>query len=73
MKWSKRVYKDLELDPAAHIAVFKQLLFSRTGVEPEQQRLMVKGAMVKDQPDWSSFKKLRPGVTLVMMGSVTVQ
>ena len=69
VKWSKRVYADLELDPAAHTAVFKQLLFSRTGVEPEQQRLMVKGAMVKDQPDWSSFKKLRPGVTLVMMGS----
>lgn len=69
VKWSKRVYTDIELDPEAETSVFKQLLFSLTGVEPEQQRLMVKGAMVKDQPDWASFKKLRPGMTLVMMGS----
>lgn len=69
VKWSRRLYEDVELNPDAATATFKQLLFELTGVEPTQQRLMVKGTMVKDQSDWSSFKKLRPGMTLVMMGS----
>jgi hypothetical protein len=69
VKWSRQVFENLELDPLLTVAVFKLLLYKLTGVEPARQRIMVKGTVVKDEQDWSSYKKLQPGMTLVLMGS----
>jgi hypothetical protein len=47
---------------------FKGLLFSLTSVEPERQKIMVKGGIVKDEPDWSKYK-LKEGMMIMMMGT----
>ena len=37
-------------------------------VEPERQKIMVKGAIVKDEPNWSKYK-LKEKMMLMMMGT----
>ena len=67
-KWSRRKFEALELDPRQPTAVFKEQLSTLTGVEPHNQKIMVKGAIVADDADWSGYR-LKAGMTLVMMGT----
>lgn len=40
-----------------------------SGVQPERQKIMVKGQIIKDQ-DWSNVSaNMKNGITLMMMGS----
>ena len=48
--------------------VFKALLYSLTNVEPERQKILVKGGQLKDDADMSKLG-LKPGQTLMMMGT----
>jgi ubiquitin carboxyl-terminal hydrolase 14 len=68
VKWSKLKFEGLELNPNEPTLVFKSQLFSMSMVEPERQKIMVKGGIVKDDPDWSKYK-LKDGMTLMMMGT----
>jgi ubiquitin carboxyl-terminal hydrolase 14 len=47
---------------------FKYQLFSITGVEPERQKILVKGGQLKDDADMSKLG-LKPNQVLMMMGS----
>ncbi|KAG9339206.1 hypothetical protein JZ751_024065 [Albula glossodonta] len=47
--------------------VFKAQLFALTGVQPDRQKVMVKGGTLKDD-EWGNIK-LKNGMTLLMMGS----
>ncbi|KAK2192776.1 hypothetical protein NP493_23g06032 [Ridgeia piscesae] len=47
--------------------VFKAQLFALSGVQPSRQKVMVKGAVVKDDT-WGDIK-MRDGMMLLMMGS----
>lgn len=55
VKWGKEKYKDLECNTDEPPLVFKAQLFALTGVEPNRQKVMLKGTVLKDS-DWTPFK-----------------
>ena len=69
MKWGKEVYNEVELNTDEEPMVFKAQLFALTGVQPHRQKVMIKGAALKDDT-WDNFKpKVKNGATLLLMGS----
>ncbi|XP_061418280.1 ubiquitin carboxyl-terminal hydrolase 14 isoform X1 [Lethenteron reissneri] len=67
VKWGKEKYDDVELNTDEVPIVFKAQLFALTGVHPDRQKVMLKGATLKDD-DWGNFK-LKDGITLLLMGT----
>ncbi|KAL4924770.1 ubiquitin-specific protease UBP6 [Aspergillus undulatus] len=59
---------DVELDPASNGETFKFQLYSLTGVEPERQKILVKGGQLKDDTLLSSLNA-KPNQTFMMMGT----
>ncbi|KUJ23613.1 cysteine proteinase [Mollisia scopiformis] len=59
---------DVELDPASTGEVLKYQLYSLTGVEPERQKILVKGGQLKDDTELSKLGA-KPGQTFMMMGT----
>ena len=59
---------DVEVDTASTGEVLKYQLFSLTGVEPERQKILVKGGQLKDDTDMSKLG-LKPGQIIMMMGT----
>ena len=59
---------DVELDPTSTGETFKYQLYSLTGVEPERQKILVKGGQLKDDTDLSTLGA-KPGQTFMMMGT----
>lgn len=47
MKWSGKKFDDIELNLDEPGLVFKAQLFALTGVEPDRQKIIVKGGMLK--------------------------
>ena len=58
----------MELDPTSTGETFKFQLYSLTGVEPERQKILVKGGQLKDDTDLSKIGA-KPGQTFMMMGT----
>lgn len=61
---------DVELDPSSNGETFKFQLYSLTGVEPERQKILVKGGQLKDDTSLASLKA-KPGQTFMMMGTAS--
>ena len=59
---------EVELDPISTGEIFKYQLYSLTGVEPERQKVLIKGGQLKDDTDLSALKA-KPGQVFMMMGS----
>jgi len=59
---------DVELDPEATGETFKYQLYSLTSVEPERQKIIVKGGQLKDDTPLSSLNA-KKGQTFMMMGT----
>lgn len=59
---------EVELDPTSTGETFKYQLYSLTGVEPERQKILVKGGQLKDDTDLSKLGA-KPGQTFMMMGT----
>ena len=59
---------DVELEPNTTGELFKIQLYSMTGVEPDRQKILVKGSQLKDSTDLSSLG-LKAGQVLMMMGT----
>ncbi|KAI1938034.1 deubiquitinating enzyme [Ophidiomyces ophidiicola] len=59
---------DVELDPTANGETFKFQLYSLTGVEPERQKILVKGGQLKDDTLLSTINA-KHGQTFIMMGT----
>lgn len=59
---------DVDLDPSTNGETFKFQLFSLTGVEPERQKILVKGGQLKDDTLLSKLG-IKPGHTFMMMGT----
>lgn len=55
MKWGKESYPDVEVDTDEAPLLFKAQLFALTGVQPERQKVMLKGSTLKDN-DWGNLK-----------------
>uniref|UniRef100_A0A131XU62 Ubiquitin carboxyl-terminal hydrolase n=1 Tax=Ixodes ricinus TaxID=34613 RepID=A0A131XU62_IXORI len=67
VKWGKETFSDVEVDTLEEPMVFKAQLFALTGVQPDRQKVMVKGAVLKDN-DWGNIK-LKDGAVVLLMGS----
>ncbi|KAF2636444.1 cysteine proteinase [Massarina eburnea CBS 473.64] len=59
---------EVDVDTSSDGATFKYQLFSITGVEPERQKIVVKGGQLKDDADMSKLG-LKPNQTLMMLGT----
>ena len=59
---------DVEIDGSSTGEVFKYQLFSLTGVEPERQKILIKGGQLKDDADMGKLG-LKPGQVIMMMGT----
>ncbi|KAI0542706.1 ubiquitin carboxyl-terminal hydrolase-like protein [Xylaria digitata] len=60
---------DVEVDPESTGEVFKFQLYSLTGVEPERQKVLLKGVLKDDTP-MGSFT-LKPGQNIMMLGTAS--
>ena len=67
VKWGKENY-DVNVDTTEAPTVFKFQMYSLTGVQPERQKIMIKGSTLKDDSDWAKLA-LKPGQKLMMMGT----
>ncbi|XP_015108413.1 ubiquitin carboxyl-terminal hydrolase 14 [Diachasma alloeum] len=67
VKWGKEMFPNVEVNTDEEPMLFKAQLFALTGVQPERQKVMLKGMTLKDD-DWGNIK-LKDGVTVLMMGS----
>lgn len=63
---------EVELDPSSTGEVFKFQLYSLTGVEPERQKILVKGGPLKDDTELSKLGA-KPGQIYMMMGTPAEQ
>ncbi|ORY18855.1 hypothetical protein BCR34DRAFT_621332 [Clohesyomyces aquaticus] len=59
---------EVEVDPTSNGDTFKYQLFSVTGVEPDRQKILVKGGQLKDDTDMSKLG-LKPKQVIMMMGT----
>ncbi|KAH6667524.1 hypothetical protein B0J14DRAFT_519685 [Halenospora varia] len=59
---------NIDLDPSTTGEVLKFQLYSLTGVEPDRQKILVKGGQLKDDTDLSKLGA-KPGQTFMMMGT----
>lgn len=56
------------MDPSSTGAEFKEIVYSLTGVEPERQKILIKGGQLKDDADMGKLA-LKPGQQIMMMGT----
>ena len=66
VKWAKEKFTDVEVNTDEEPMVFKAQLFALTGVQPERQKVMLKGAIL--DKTWEKVK-IKDGITLLMMGT----
>ncbi|KAG6028451.1 hypothetical protein E4U41_000668 [Claviceps citrina] len=59
---------DVEIDESATGEDFKLQLFSLTNVEPDRQKILIKGGQLKDDADMSKLG-LKAGQVMMMMGT----
>ncbi|PGH03815.1 hypothetical protein AJ80_08628 [Polytolypa hystricis UAMH7299] len=59
---------NIELDPTSNGEIFKFQLYSLTGVEPERQKILVRGGQLKDETELSTLRA-KPGQTFMMLGT----
>lgn len=67
VKWGKESYPDVEVDLSSAPLVFKSQLFALTSVPPDRQKVMIKGALLKDD-EWGKAAP-KDGATVMLMGS----
>ena len=61
----------MDLDPTSNGETFKLQLYSLTGVEPDRQKVLIKGGQLKDDTELSTLNA-KPGQTFMMMGTASV-
>lgn len=69
VKWGKELFNEVDLNTDDEPVLFKAQLFALTGVQPHRQKIMVKGAVIKDESWDNVSNKIKNGATLLMMGS----
>lgn len=55
VKWGKELFSNVEVNTEEDPILFKAQLFALTGVQPERQKVMLKGMTLKDD-DWGNLK-----------------
>lgn len=67
VKWGKEVFSDIDVDVTQPPLVFKSQLFTLSGVPPDRQKVMIKGALLKDD-EWGKAVP-KDSMTIMMMGT----
>lgn len=67
MKWQGKKFDDIAVTEGQTGAEFKVLLFSLTGVEPNRQKILVKGGQLKD--DANVYADYADKHAFMMMGT----
>ncbi|CAG0880913.1 unnamed protein product [Darwinula stevensoni] len=67
VKWGRETYTDVQMNTDEPPLLFKAQVFALTGVRPERQKVMLRGATLKDDT-WDGIP-VKDGVTFMMMGS----
>lgn len=67
VKWGKEKFQNVECNTDEPPMVFKAQIFALSGVQPDRQKVMVKGAVIKDD-EWGNVK-IKDNITLMMMGT----
>lgn len=67
VKWGKETYPDVEVDTQEEPMLFKAQLFALTGVEPDRQKVLIKGSVLKDH-EWGNIQ-LKDGAVVLLMGT----
>lgn len=52
VKWGREVYPEIDVNTDEEPILFKAQLFALTGVQPERQKIMCKGGILKDD-EWN--------------------
>jgi len=52
VKWGRELYPDIDVNTDEEPILFKAQLFALTGVQPERQKIMCKGGILKDD-EWN--------------------
>lgn len=52
VKWGRELFPDIEVNTDEEPILFKAQLFALTGVQPERQKVMCKGGILKDD-EWN--------------------
>ena len=68
IKWTKQVFKDIELDTKEDPDTFKTQLYALTTVPIEKQKVLIGGKVLKTDTDWSTLK-LKEGMKIMLMGT----
>ncbi|KAJ3048326.1 deubiquitinating enzyme, partial [Rhizoclosmatium hyalinum] len=55
VKWAGKKFDDIEVDVSQPGLVFKSQLFALTAVEPDRQKILIKGGTLKDDTDMASI------------------
>lgn len=66
VKWGREKFEGIECNTDESPLVFKATLFSLSGVQPDRQKIMIKGSVLKD--DWGSIS-LTNNANIMMMGT----
>ena len=71
VKWSGRVFEGIPLDTSQSLQTFKDNIHKETGLQPERQKIIIKGSILKDDVDLSKLS-LHEGMCVLLMGSNAV-
>lgn len=69
VKWGSEKFTDIECNGDETPLLFKAQLFNLSGVQPDRQKVITKGVVLKDD-EWNI--QLKNGLTFMMMGSAEV-
>jgi ubiquitin carboxyl-terminal hydrolase 14 len=68
VKWGKQTFKDVELNTEDDATTFMSQLYALSNVPVDKQKVMIKGAKIKEDTDMTKLK-LKDGLTIMMMGT----
>ena len=69
VKWNGQLFNEIEVNSAGGTGIqLKENVYRATGVEPERQKIIIKGIILKDETDLSTLS-LSEGCTVIMMGT----
>ncbi|XP_034490942.1 ubiquitin carboxyl-terminal hydrolase 14 [Drosophila innubila] len=66
VKWGRELFPDINVNTDEEPILFKAQLFALTGVQPERQKIMCKGGILKDD-EWNL--QLKDGAVVLLLGS----
>ncbi|XP_075150199.1 ubiquitin specific protease 14 [Haematobia irritans] len=66
VKWGRETFPDIEVNTDEQPILFKAQLFALTGVQPERQKVMCKGGILKDD-EWNL--QIKEATTILLLGT----